>query len=72
MPKFLNERQIGMDPAKVGFPNRGAEWDNNNPIRKISPSLGRGDTRDAYLAKATKGNRGELHAVKTLIEFTVT
>ncbi len=50
---------------------RGDEWDNNNPLRKISTNLGRGGTSDIKLTKVTKGNKGELHAVKTLIEFTV-
>jgi hypothetical protein len=51
---------------------RGDEWDNNNPHRKISTNLGRGGTSDAHLAKVTKGNKGELHGVKSLLQFTVT
>lgn len=50
---------------------RGAEWDNNNPLRTISTNLGRGGTGDAKLAKVTRGNKGELHAAKSLIQFTV-
>jgi hypothetical protein len=67
-------RELAPDPAaRLALFNagRGAEWDHNNPIRKISPSLGRGDTRDARLAKTTRGNKGELHAVKSLISFVV-
>lgn len=50
---------------------RGHEWDHNNPIRTISTNLGRGGTSDVHLAKATKGNKGELHGAGSFLEFTV-
>jgi hypothetical protein len=48
---------------------RGGEWDNNNPIRTISTTLGRGGTSGMALAKVTRGNKGELHAVTRLMSF---
>lgn len=59
--------------AKVALfaAGRGHEWDSNNPLRTISTNLGRGGTGDAYLSKVTRGNKGELHAVKSLIQFNV-
>ena len=67
-------RELAPDRARkveLFAANRGHEWDDNNPQRTISTRLGRGGTSDAHLAKVTRGNKGELHAVKTLIEFTV-
>ena len=67
-------RELAPDPTarKALFDaGLGHTWDNNNPVRKISTNLGRGGTSDVHLKKVTRGNKGELHEVKTLIEFTV-
>jgi len=53
--------------AKAGRAN---EWDHNNPPRIISTDLGRGGTSAAKVVE-TRNNKDELHAAKSLIEFTV-
>ncbi len=50
---------------------RGHEWDNNKPLRTASTRLGRGSTVDMQLKNVTKGNKGELHQAKSLLDFDV-